>query len=344
METTAPLELTEVLRAVTILSPQAFVFAGQVVNVVPGALGTLPALYSQQDPLLTQLLFYLYQFCYCTRFDTMLEQLPPTPGMDERFVQELSAANASQERWDAGWIIDSALPGGQLLVRKDSLARTVWPGEFLAPQTFGRTPGPGATISVYVPRESLTMQPGFYFAFGEAVADVQDDMSILRFYWNLRDTGAAILLQGLTTRLNRFQVPFRFKCLTTRAHYRRRDAAVLFVGKRFYHIVAELVGGVRNEVAGYLDADTPLFTKRLAPGLGLAEDPGNMVESFGMSRCRILAEGLWKAYQQGAQTEQDRLQIVTQQFVGYGLRLEQPYLNAGSVDRYAFPLQEESRA
>ena len=29
------------------------------------------------------------------------------------------------------------------------------------------------------------MQPGFYYAFGEALADQQDDFGVVRLYWNV---------------------------------------------------------------------------------------------------------------------------------------------------------------
>src|SRR5436305_14389954 len=62
-----------------------------------------------------------------------------------------------------------------------------------------------------------------------------------------------------------------------------------------YVLIVELLVDVYQAVKDNLKPETPLFTKRLAAGLGFAEDPGNG-ESFGMSRCRIVAEGLWSAY------------------------------------------------
>ena len=40
-----------------------------------------------------------------------------------------------------------------------------------------------------------------------------------------------------------------------------------------------------------LNVRVPAFTKHLAPGLGFAEDPGTIRDSFGTHRCRLLAEG-----------------------------------------------------
>src|SRR6266446_5087093 len=97
----------------------------------------------------------------------------------------------------------------------------LWPFDFLPLGRFLMAPGEGANISILVARESRTMQPGFYFAFGEAVTDQQDDYSIVRFYWNIPDSLAPGLIRLITRRLNRFQVPFRFKCLSFRTQFKR---------------------------------------------------------------------------------------------------------------------------
>jgi hypothetical protein len=65
-------------------------------------------------------------------------------------------------------------------------------------------------------------------------------------------------------------------------------------GKCFRSVYAENQLHFRTEV--------PLFTKLLAPGLALAEEPDckfAAVESFGMNRCQIVANGLLEAWQNG---------------------------------------------
>jgi hypothetical protein len=81
----------------------------------------------------------------------------------------------------------------------------------------------------------------------------------------------------------------------------------------------------------WLNAGTPLFARRLADGLGFAEDPG---ESFGKDRCKILAEVMAGTLGKPAE---ERLEEVRRQFERRGLSLDRPWLNAGSVDRYEFP-------
>jgi len=195
---------------------------------------------------------------------------------------------------------------------------------------------PGLSVSVFCRKHSTTLQPGFYFAFGETLADQQDEGRFVRFYWNVRESGILELTRGVTTVLNRFQVSFRFKCLTRAGAYERSDAAVLYVTRRSYPVVAELLPEVYRSVAPSLRKETPLFAKPLAAGLGLAEDPGND-ESFGSHRCRLVAEALWEAHAQQQPTVEARLASIQRHFERNGLTLDAPHLNRGSFDVYDWP-------
>ncbi|HYE13953.1 MAG TPA: T3SS effector HopA1 family protein [Pyrinomonadaceae bacterium] len=233
------------------------------------------------------------------------------------------------------------LPSGQVLAHKDGRTRALWPGEFLSTDAPGMALRPGMNLSVFFMRETKTMQPGFYFAFGEAQAGELDNFSLARLYWNVRAEGAVPLMRTVTRGLNRFQVPFRFKCLTNSAFYARNDAAVLYVDKRFFRVTARVLAGFYEEVARHLRPDAPLFTKPLAAGLALAEEPYTG-ESFGMQRCRILAEAVLSAHARGLRDEASRLGEVERHFAAYGLQLEAPYLNPRSVDQYEFDPQREA--
>ncbi|MGN6526397.1 MAG: T3SS effector HopA1 family protein, partial [Burkholderiaceae bacterium] len=108
------------------------------------------------------------------------------------------------------------------------------------------------------------------------------------------------------------------------------DAGVVYLLDPDLAHARDLVAAVYEEVSPHLNAMTPALTRRLAPGLGLAEDPGGG-ESFGQHRCRVVAEGLWNAYAEQASTREARLACVVAQFERHGLSLRRPHLNAGST-------------
>lgn len=326
-------ELLGIVAAIGFPSPGLATLAGRHAPSA-GASAAVPGMTPAVNPLATQLQQLLYEGCYCRRFaDGAPRPAAAAHAANPAFIETLSTANASRERWDAGWQITQVLPSGQIVAVKGAMTRMVWPGEFVTQGAPGGPPRPGVEISLYAPKESRTMQPGFYFAFGEAATDQEDEFSLVRLYWNLEATGAPPLIARVTAAFNRFAIPFRCKCLSMVELYQRTDAAVIYLAKRHYRLAAEMLEEIYRAVQPSLKPQTPLFTKALAPGLALAENP-KTGESFGMHRCRLLAEAVCAAHARGIDAPQARLDEITASFAAAGLSLAFPFLNPGSVDRY----------
>jgi hypothetical protein len=326
------LEIARIARAVSITSPQTLFFAGQDFKF------SVTADNKSDDSgaaLRTQLQTLIYQHCYCRRFDGKLGETIVQHEPTDAFVASLSVANRSQTRWSGGWTIEALNLDGTATVRRGAIALRVWPGEYHTHQGPGMPPAIGTRVSIFVPRESVSIQPGFYFAFGESLADGRETSRLVRFYWAISEDGVAALVRALTQRLNRFQIPFRFKCSSLPSQYWRLDPAVLYIDRRFYDICALVLVDVYNAVAASLREQTPLFSKQLARGLGLAEDPGPS-QSFGMQRSSVVAEGMWRAFERGRSSESDIVDSVREEFSRRGLLLAHPYLNASSSDIYGF--------
>ena len=101
--------------------------------------------------------------------------------------------------------------------------------------------------------------------------------------------------------------------------------------------VRQVLQVVYQENKVHFQSEIPLFTMQLAPGLGLAEEPDQKFtekESFGMNRCQIVANGLLKAWYQGDNSIQGRMQAICEQFSTLGIDLQRIYLNADSDDIY----------
>ena len=318
--------LLQILQALKILSPRSFSLGGTIFSVEDVE-------ENEEEPLVECLARKLYVHCYSREFDGVAIATAYVPQVDEQFGEKLSHANTGCERLDRAWIVSLVLPTGHYLVQKNGLVRAVSVEEFVCDDA---AIAPGVRVSLCWPKESRTMHPAFYYIFGSAITDQQDDDDLLRWYWNIKTVGVLKLVHLLTQRLNKFQIPFRLKCLNDPAGYDRADAAVLYINKRFYRLATELLAEVYQTVADQLAPITPLFSKQLAPGLGLAEEP-ETGESFGQQRCRILAKGIWNAHVLNRQTEHERLAEVVRQFELSGLSFDRPYLNSGSTDDYDFP-------
>ena len=262
---------------------------------------------------------------------SILDPAPPKITGSEDLLPSLIAANQSRPAWEDGWTIDQRLEDGAVLARKGRAARSFLPGEYITSHGLDRGPDPDDAIRVFIAPGSPDLQNAFYFAFSEAIEELGAYVPTLRVYWNIAPEGVTLLMETLTREFNRFQVPFRFKCLRHVAHYSRRDPAILYVSRRSYPIVAMLIEKIYPTVRPWLRGAVPLFTKPVAQGLGFAEDPG---DSFGSHRSRILAEAVTRSH---GQPVAQRLDELGRQFEQRGISPDTPWLGPGSPESYEFP-------
>ncbi|MGH9694430.1 MAG: T3SS effector HopA1 family protein [Bryobacteraceae bacterium] len=178
-----------------------------------------------------------------------------------------------------------------------------------------------------------TAQPGWYMASGRPEPA---GTKWLRLYWHVNPAGALLLTRLATGILNRLLVPFRLKVLLDTS-IARRDAAVLYLPLGQWMAGRDIVGPVSRELdeMDALGAATPLFTKTLRPGVGLAEDPRTGL-SFGMHRSALVARSLARSYVAGHAEEEQQWSGLSAEFAREGLSLDRPYLNAASRDVYEF--------
>jgi hypothetical protein len=319
--------LGQVLEHLTIHDYSAFTFAGERFETTAPPASAAPP--NGAPPLLQSLQSVLYTFCYTREFAGA--PLPPAAqahAPDAQFIAELSRHSQSQDTWDSGWRIYRATPSGEVYAEKGERQHLARPGAFIAAAGAGLVPG--ATINCFCPRESAIAQYGFYFAYGETPNDVWDDFRLVRFYFNVPSAHAADLVRFLTVNLNKYLIPFQMKTLNAPAAYSRADAAVLYVARRYFTIVARLLTCRRSELA-YLSDTTPLFTKPILPGVGAADEPGTG-ESFGMHRCRLVSEALLDAFAAGSHEPSARLAAVDRRFRHNGLELDRPYISPGLTE------------
>lgn len=324
--------VAEALRAVRISSPTRFCWYGAGGPVLPSDVESAMEPETARRYLVHALQTHLYASFYCpgsARPHRPEGDLPPQLGFTP-FIQSLSSANTGAGSREAGWRVVRR-DDGQVVVSHDGLTLWARPEEVVGPAE------PGATVSVLLPKELLRLSPGFYMALGDA-AFGGDPAAIVRFYWNLRSEGASALVALLTTALNQQMLGFRLKVLNDPGGYSRCDAAVLYTSRSDYDRAADIVATTYPAVAGHLKPAIPALTKPLADGLALAEEPRPAGDSFGMHRCRLLADAIIRAHERGAGSAQARLEDVEARFTEEGISLDRPYLNPESADDYALPL------
>jgi hypothetical protein len=315
--------MEQILAAFRVLSDRSFSCAGEVIE-------------TRRDSLLTELKDCLYRLCYTRDFQGVFRPADDSEESDSELLRALQAAHPGGPLQERGWTIEQTHESGKVLASRSGWSRWFLPGHFLAGRGAGVEAAKDDAITIFVTRESTKEQRGYYMAFGETINHEEEHAHVLRFYWNVSLSGAPLLLAVLTRELNRFAVPFMLKCGLAPGMYERSDAAVLYVHRRYYGITARIIAGQYARLADVLEPRTPLFTRRLADGLGFAEDPPGG-KSFGMSRCEIVAEALRACHEQALETPEQRLAELLARFRSHGIDPERPYLNPHSSDRYPFP-------
>lgn len=290
----------------------------------------------------------LYSHFYCpgTAVPARDDEPASRPGGLASFVERLSEANCGHGYWADGWEQEEleGLGPGMVAAGRAGLILLAGEGEYKRDEGGGV----GAkSLLLRFGKDLPAVSPGFYMALGDADLEAADGIQepaddLVRFYWHTTPEGAVTLMSLATPALNKARVPFKLKVLNDPERYDRCDAAVLYIRRGRYSQVAALLEGIYTQLRSDLHEATPAFTRRLAPGLGLAEDPGGG-DSFGLHRCGLVAEGLIRAYEGGAHSRDARLRSVTDYFVESGISLDAPYLRPGSANEYSFHYKRSAR-
>lgn len=249
-------------------------------------------------------------------------------------VAALSAANEGQGTWEPGWRIGEVDDDGLVAVTKDGL--TFW----VPPTGLRKTDDqvePKQFCRVRVAKELRNLMPGYYVAIGNGDVEHHRDETErqVRFYWHLMPSGAVPFIAAVSATLNTLAIPFRAKVLNDPTTYQRADAGVLYIDRRLCHDSREAVTQIYRAVSPHLRPEIPLFSKPLAPGLGLAEDPGNGL-SFGQHRCQVIAQAIWQSFAQLDPDRDTRANTLAVVFEQAGLNPLYPYLEPRSTDCYTF--------
>lgn len=279
-----------------------------------------------------QLRNYLYDLYYSGELLSRTATAPPATrtlehntvkGINWQFYQRLHDSNRSTGYWDPGWQVLDASHGGWF-VQKQGLSLVVERDQHVDnPEAT-----PGDWIAIRLPKNQI--ESGCYIAIGES-GGVAADQPNLQFCCNISAEGVIALMQLLTHNLNAMQIPFCFKVLSDPIEYGRYNSAVLRLPQSAYDEIQPLLPAIYHETASQFSPHSPAFTKPLAPGLSVAEEPA--AQEFGMHRCQLIAEGLLTARKQGNETPETRLEAILQGSVAE-VDWHQPHLNPNSLDRY----------
>lgn len=243
---------------------------------------------------------------------------------DHAFVQRIFEACGPRYAWADGWTLVEPRNENVSVVAKDGLYLRCTSEEVAFT-------GPGAeTVSVRFPLERPFVSPGFYLASGQAGEPLSTE-AVARWYVAVRPEGAAEVFSALVHGLDAGRVRYVVKVINDPALFYRPDAIVLYLPRSAAVGSLALLASLVSE-NGHVRDVTPAFTRRVLPGLAIADEPAGRrgATSFGRHRCEVLARGLLAAG--CAASPHIRHQALLQALADEGLRIDALHLNPGAAD------------
>jgi hypothetical protein len=253
------------------------------------------------------------------------------------FILKLYESNVGEGYFDSGWRVLRQEDNGRIAVKKNGLTLHVEPYLHLQPAELPATVG--EVVSIRLPRNLI--QDRLYVAISNLGKvnshNPADNSTRVRIYFNFSPEGAIAFMKGITEQLNKIEIPFIFKVIPFILNYESYNSGILYFERKNYQTVRQVIQAIYQRNREYFQMEIPLFTKFLAPGIGLAEEPDckfSSQESFGMNRCQIVTLGLLEAWQKGDVSPEVRMASILKSFAMFGVNLQRPYLNHHSEDIY----------
>lgn len=271
---------------------------------------------------------------YAGWFLAVAEEAPaagvPAP-VDLDPVSALRAAHHDSVSWSGGWRVVRISSRGRVLACRGDELRVVGRNEYLPENRPCLPPRPADAIRITCRRDVVDEDGSFWFSAAGDWEDDQASRGLVRLYWNAPLRCAPDLVRELTTGLHGVLDGYALKVWLTGPG--RADGVVVYLKPGDADRAGETIRGVHGTVGDRLRSATPPLTLELAAGLALAEDPGGD-ESFGESRCRMVAEGIAGAWESGVSEEGEVVAKVIAHLESRGLDPARPHLSAGSKREY----------
>lgn len=291
----------------------------------------------QQKYLVAQVQSYLYDIYFShssigLRELAEIAQQPPTiknnliDGIDINFYPRLQQSNTGTGYFDPDWQILAATDRDELIVVKAGLHLYIDPRQHLAPASQPATPG--MIVPICLPPNLVGQDT--YISIGNA--GIPQSTELVQIYFNCTPDAAIEINHRLTSALNHQNIPFQLAILHDPALFYRCDGATLELDQADHQSVQPVLAEIYQTHPAVFSPPVPLFSKQLAPGLGLVE--GSDPHSFGQDRCQILATGLVRAISRGCTSPTEKLMTIHQALAKAGIDLDQPYLNPDAIDNY----------
>jgi type III HopA1-like effector protein len=211
---------------------------------------------------------------------------PDDPPLRRRFLlAALRAAQARPPTTEGGWTVIASDPLGSVSAARAGQARWLRPGEYVMPLRPGAPPAPGEPIDAIASLDHFDAERNLWWA----LASPGPEPPTGRIYLDARPATAPRVVHEVTAALE--GLAFQLKCPVFADACERVDAVVVYHARTVRAQVLDALLGQWITMGPLLDPAVPPLTCVVRPGLAWADDV-HEAESYGQSRCRLLAEAI----------------------------------------------------
>jgi HopA1 effector protein family len=249
--------------------------------------------------------------------------------VDWDFFEQLHVNNTGKGWYNPKFTVAKINNDATISVNKKGITTTINPNYHLNDKTMNTAIGD--IVSILTP--SYQLSNCFYIAFGDAT---EYFIEWTYLYLNFTSEKASLIMNTITNQLNKDAVPFIFYVLHNPSNYDRYDSGFIRFEKKDYWRIVNVLKTLISNDSNCFEAEVPMLAKIIAPGIGIAENPGlpfREIDDFCLERSEIISDSLIMAYQTGGSTEKC-LHYIQKFFEKKGYDIEKPYLNSNSEDIY----------
>lgn len=192
------------------------------------------------------------------------------------------------------------LNDGQKLAFQDGQSIIVNPGEYIKggflPKEIGNRDDIDEFVYLYRVKKIDRPKENYYVNIEGEYAIKIFEKPMIRFYFHLLPQKNRVIewAEYIQKYLNHYRIPFQIKYPLHLDNYLGADNGVLYIAQNHFPLVAPLVHRVAIEFKDLLHKNVPLLTLKLYDGIGFAEDPFFVDDSYGEHRrsliCKIIEE------------------------------------------------------
>jgi HopA1 effector protein family len=203
----------------------------------------------------------------------------------------------------------------------------------------------GDPVAVYLPNSYI--DENMYMAHGDYSGGhppLQPYKYVLVITFNFFADAAPYIMELITRKLNEYKIDFGLVIPLNPLNYIFFNTGILKIFCRQYdssiyseHIFP-LLKTIYTECNNYFRDDVPIFSKCLAPGIGILERNmhGRIKQSFDSETnyCDYIASGLIDAEISEDNSFENKMNCILSCFEKYNVNIDKPYVNPGFPDIY----------